>query len=65
MSAVFSDFVYQFLCHYFLFSHGIPFFFFMTFLGIKEVIYMSDKYHDSIEMTAARRMFDLAGIVYR
>lgn len=41
------------------------FFFLMTFLGIKEVIYMSDKYHDSIEMTAARRMFDLAGIVYR
>ncbi|XP_046772005.1 deoxycytidylate deaminase isoform X5 [Gallus gallus] len=33
--------------------------------GIKEVIFMSDKYHDSIEMTAARRMFDLAGIVYR
>ncbi|KAJ7404772.1 Deoxycytidylate deaminase [Pitangus sulphuratus] len=33
--------------------------------GIKEVIFMSDKYHDTIEMTAARRMFDLAGIIYR
>nr|XP_009921730.1 PREDICTED: deoxycytidylate deaminase isoform X2 [Haliaeetus albicilla] len=33
--------------------------------GIKEVIYMSDKYHDTMEMTAARRMFDLAGIIYR
>lgn len=35
------------------------------FLGIKEVIFMSDKYHDSPEMTAARRLFDLAGIIYR
>uniref|UniRef100_A0A803W7C4 Deoxycytidylate deaminase n=2 Tax=Ficedula albicollis TaxID=59894 RepID=A0A803W7C4_FICAL len=33
--------------------------------GIKEVIFMSDKYHDTIEMTAARRMFDLAGVIYR
>ncbi|XP_018431722.1 PREDICTED: deoxycytidylate deaminase isoform X1 [Nanorana parkeri] len=30
--------------------------------GIKEVIYMSDKYHDNPEMKAARRMFDLVGI---
>ncbi|XP_026703051.1 deoxycytidylate deaminase isoform X2 [Athene cunicularia] len=33
--------------------------------GIKEVIFMSDKYHDTMEMTAARRMFDLAGVIYR
>nr|XP_020658678.1 deoxycytidylate deaminase [Pogona vitticeps] len=33
--------------------------------GIKEVIFMSDKYHDTPEMTAARRLFDLAGIMYR
>ncbi|KAM8968460.1 deoxycytidylate deaminase isoform 1-T1 [Sarcophilus harrisii] len=33
--------------------------------GIKEVIYMSDKYHDSDETTAARLMFDLAGIKFR
>ncbi|XP_043369481.1 deoxycytidylate deaminase isoform X1 [Dermochelys coriacea] len=33
--------------------------------GIKEVIFMSDKYHDSPEMTAARRLFDLTGIIYR
>lgn len=32
--------------------------------GIKEVIYMSDKYHDTPEMTAARKMFDLTGIKY-
>ncbi|XP_060134709.1 deoxycytidylate deaminase isoform X2 [Zootoca vivipara] len=32
--------------------------------GIKEVIFMSDKYHDTLEMTAARRLFDLAGIIY-
>ncbi|XP_062838788.1 deoxycytidylate deaminase isoform X4 [Anolis carolinensis] len=33
--------------------------------GIKEVIFMSDKYHDTPEMTASRRLFDLAGIIYR
>ncbi|XP_056407683.1 deoxycytidylate deaminase isoform X4 [Hyla sarda] len=32
--------------------------------GIKEVIYMSDKYHDTPEMKAARRMFDLTGTKY-
>ncbi|NP_001084625.1 dCMP deaminase L homeolog [Xenopus laevis] len=32
--------------------------------GIKEVVFMSDKYHDNPEMTAARHMFDLAGIKY-
>lgn len=37
----------------------------IAFLGIKEVIFMSDKYHDTPEMTAARRLFDLAGIIYR
>ncbi|KAI6069843.1 Deoxycytidylate deaminase isoform X2 [Aix galericulata] len=31
--------------------------------GIKEIIFMSDKYHDTTEMTAARRMFDLAAIL--
>jgi len=30
--------------------------------GIKEVIYLSDKYHDKDEYIAARKMFDLAGI---
>ncbi|XP_066574259.1 deoxycytidylate deaminase isoform X1 [Amia ocellicauda] len=32
--------------------------------GIKEVIYLSDKYHDTPEMTASRRLFNLAGIKY-
>ncbi|XP_072262207.1 deoxycytidylate deaminase isoform X2 [Pyxicephalus adspersus] len=32
--------------------------------GIKEVIFMSDKYHDSPEMKAARRMFELSGVQY-
>ncbi|XP_058854585.1 deoxycytidylate deaminase [Acipenser ruthenus] len=32
--------------------------------GIKDVIYLSDKYHDSPEMTASRRLFDLVGIKY-
>ncbi|XP_075053383.1 deoxycytidylate deaminase isoform X3 [Mixophyes fleayi] len=32
--------------------------------GIKEVIYMSDKYHDSPEMKASRHMLDLTGIKY-
>ncbi len=30
--------------------------------GIKEVIYLSDKYHDTPSATASRKMFDLAGI---
>ncbi|XDA89856.1 hypothetical protein R6Z07M_019465 [Ovis aries] len=33
--------------------------------GIKEVIFMSDKYHDSNETTAARLMFEMAGISFR
>lgn len=33
--------------------------------GIKEVIYLSDKYHDTPSMTASRRMLDAAGIKYR
>uniref|UniRef100_I3M636 Deoxycytidylate deaminase n=2 Tax=Ictidomys tridecemlineatus TaxID=43179 RepID=I3M636_ICTTR len=33
--------------------------------GIKEVIFMSDKYHDSDETTAARLMFEMAGVSFR
>jgi dCMP deaminase len=33
--------------------------------GITEVVFLSDKYHDSPSMTASRRMFDLAGVRYR
>ena len=33
--------------------------------GIKEVIYLSDKYHNTPSMTASRRMLDSAGIKYR
>jgi len=33
--------------------------------GIKEVIYLSDKYHDSDACVASRKMFDLAGIKTR
>jgi dCMP deaminase len=33
--------------------------------GIVEVIYLSDKYHDTNSCIAARRMFDLAGVKYR
>ena len=32
--------------------------------GVGEVIYYSDKYHNTDSMTAARRMFDAAGIKY-
>ena len=32
--------------------------------GIKEVIYDSDKYHDTEEAAAARRMMDAAGVKY-
>lgn len=33
--------------------------------GISEVIYMSDKYADSDETKASKRMFDSAGVKYR
>ena len=33
--------------------------------GIKEVVFISDKYHDTKEMTASRKMFDAAGVKYR
>lgn len=33
--------------------------------GIKEVIYLSDKYNDSESTVASKRMFDMAGVKYR
>lgn len=33
--------------------------------GIKEVIYLSDKYHDTPSMAASRKMLDSAGVKYR
>ena len=33
--------------------------------GIKEVIYLSDKYHDSDGCRASRMMFDNCGVTYR
>ncbi|MGN0163872.1 MAG: deoxycytidylate deaminase [Candidatus Ornithomonoglobus sp.] len=33
--------------------------------GIKEVIYLSDKYHDADSSIAARKMFDMTGVKYR
>ena len=32
--------------------------------GIKEVIYMEDKYSDSEDVIASKRMFDMAGVKY-
>ena len=32
--------------------------------GIKEIIYISDKYHDTEEEIAARKMLDMAGVKY-
>lgn len=32
--------------------------------GIKEVIYLSDKYADSVSVRASKRMFDAAGVKY-
>ena len=32
--------------------------------GIKKVVYLSDKYHDSDDEVAARRMLDMASIAY-
>lgn len=33
--------------------------------GIAEIVYDSDKYHDSDMMIASRKLFDLAGVKYR
>lgn len=33
--------------------------------GIKEVVYLKDKYHDELAFVASRRMFDSAKIEYR
>ncbi|MGM9971977.1 MAG: deoxycytidylate deaminase [Anaeroplasmataceae bacterium] len=32
--------------------------------GIKRIVYMEDKYRDSVNNIASRRMFDAAGVVY-
>ena len=34
-------------------------------LGVTEVIFANDKYHDDQKWIAARRLFDLAGVIYR
>lgn len=33
--------------------------------GIREVIYLSDKYADTVSTRASKRMFDASGVVYR
>ena len=33
--------------------------------GIKEIVYMSDKYSDTEGVMASKRMFDSAGVIYR
>ncbi|MBP5216910.1 MAG: dCMP deaminase family protein [Bacilli bacterium] len=32
--------------------------------GIKEVVYLDDKYHDHVEEQASRRLFDMCGVKY-
>jgi len=34
-------------------------------VGIKEIVYLSDKYHDSDVMIASRKILDMAGVRYR
>ncbi len=34
-------------------------------LGVKEIIYLDDKYHDTKEYTAAREMFDASNVDYK
>ena len=33
--------------------------------GIKEVVYLSDKYKDTEETIASKRLFDVCGVKYR
>ncbi len=37
----------------------------MVQVGIKEVVYLSDKHYDEEIFVAARRIFDMAGVTYR
>jgi dCMP deaminase len=37
----------------------------MVQVGIREVVFLSDKYRDDPVFVAARRIFDMAGVVYR
>ena len=37
----------------------------MVQVGIREVVFLSDKYHDDPVFVAARRIFDMAGVTYR
>ena len=32
--------------------------------GIKEIVYLDDKYHDTVESTASRKILDMAGVKY-
>ena len=34
-------------------------------VGIREVVFLSDKYHDEAVFVAARKIFDMAGVGYR
>ena len=33
--------------------------------GIKHIVYLEDKYHDSLSNQASRKMFDSAGVTYK
>jgi len=33
--------------------------------GINEVVYLSDKYHQTDSCVASRKMFDMSGVAYR
>ena len=33
--------------------------------GVKEIIYLDDKYHDHVEEQASRRILEMAGVKYR
>ncbi len=37
----------------------------MVQVGIKEVVFLQDKYHDDDVFVAARKIFDMAGVKYR
>jgi dCMP deaminase len=34
-------------------------------VGIKEIVFLDDKYHDHLESQASRRILDMAGVKYR
>ena len=55
----------EWLFHSHIISTSDPVNYWLIQSGIKELIYLSDKYHDTHASIASRRMFNMTGVKYR